>query len=114
MSETERRFLDPIDTGRNLQVSDDDYQYLAETGPELYRLGVIWLEKARADLKEFGDENQNCGLASASAAIAAAAFAGAHAAAFGQLAADAAHDEGDTKLAIAWATAVGARVKDAE
>jgi hypothetical protein len=48
----------------------------------------------------------------ACAAIAAAAFAGAHAAAFGQLAADAAYDEGDTKLATSWAKAVGARVKD--
>jgi hypothetical protein len=99
------------------------------TGPQLFDTGQYYLKAARnaannapeaADYDQndrdrlAGDAADNHAYISSMAAIATAAFAGAHAAAFGQLAADAAYDEGDTGLSMAWATAVGARPKDGE
>lgn len=103
-----------------------------KTGPELYEEGLRHLSDIRAmvanppDAVDFRDVNEDGGAAydsawvghqatiATQAAVAQACFAGAHAAAFGQLASDAAHDEGNTELSAAWATAIGAPVKDAE
>jgi hypothetical protein len=102
-------------------MTDQKYNELPEnnatvqTGSELYGLGLAWLRTARQAWDSSAgpmDETAHEVSAVGAAAIAQACFAGAHAAAFGQLAADAAYDEGDTKLATGWATAIGARLKD--
>lgn len=100
-----------------------------KTGPELYQEGLRHLSDIRTmiahppDAVDFrdtdSDQDYNTVWVGHQAAIAtratvaSACFHGAHAAAFGQLAADAAHDEGNIELSTAWATAIGAPVKDA-
>lgn len=75
----------------------------ATTGPELYKLGVEWLKKAeeRWIITQLPQANDT---ALAAAAIAQAAFAGAHAAALGTLAAD---ESDSDELSAAWCAAVG-------
>lgn len=75
----------------------------AKTGPELYALGVEWLGKAATAWDSASDKQEELS-AQGAAAIAGAAFAGAHAAALGTLAA--AESEDDT-LQKAWRAAVG-------
>lgn len=68
----------------------------AMTGPELYKVGIEYLRQV-LDQPQGADVRELC-------AIAQAAFTGAHAAAFGQMASD----EGDSpELGKAWREAIG-------
>lgn len=74
-----------------------------KTGPELYALGVKWLNRAAGYWGSGTELTEEVSTIDA-ATIAAAAFAGAHAAALGTLAAAESEDE---TLQSAWRAAVG-------
>lgn len=103
---------------------DNENPFRAEvkTGPELYALGLAWLDLARTQWDESVEEDSEPTYSdpavyeaavrnheastTGAAAIAAAAFAGAQAAAHGLLASEVAMESGDEAQSKAWLAAV--------